>query len=317
MPILTLLKQIFFLLTILLASFILVHFLALFGLFLSLALPLLHLVFYPHILCFWCRLTHTPHRLRHTFIDSGLILGLTLISLALVYGEYTLIRRSLNPTTPQIAQFTIPSKNQYQVGEIFPLPIDLERIPAAINVFQADLSFDPTLLEVVDLTTDGSFASFFVQKEYDNAKGYLRLSGGVPNPGYRQAVGHLGTAYFKVKATGATELVYLESSLVLANDGKGTNLLADFPKLPLLLLPSTNPAPSALPSDLTIRTQIKGDTDKTVLSFAEYAEALPLPYTNVQGTSDATPAPSLPTSSISLPQLLLQFDTFILSFWHR
>ena len=107
-------------------------------------------------------------------------------------------------------------------------------------------------------------------------------------------MGHLGTAYFKVKAPGATELVYLESSLVLANDGKGTNLLADYPKLPLLLLPSNGPAPSTLPSDLTIRTQIKGDTDKTVLSFSEYANALPLPYQNIQGATAPTPPPLPP-----------------------
>lgn len=313
----TLLKQIFFLLAFLVGSFVLIHFLALFGVFLALAIPLLHLVFYPHILCFWCRLTNTHHNLKHSLIDSGLTLVLTLLSVGIVYGEYQLISKFKLPETPQIAHFTIPTKNQYSIGEVFPVPIDLERIPAAINVFQADLSFDPKLIEVVDLTTDGTFASFFVQKEYDNDKGYVRLSGGIPNPGYRQATGRLGTVYFRGKASGATQLSYLESSLVLANDGRGTNLLADYPQIPLIILPTDTT--QVIPSDMTIRTQIKGDTDKTVLSFSEYANDLPKPFDNTLGESVAPPspiatAPTIPTYN-KPEHPLLRFDKKVLEYW--
>lgn len=310
-----LLKQTLFLLAFLILSWILVHFLALFGFFLALAIPLLHLSFAPqHILCFWCRLTHTPHRFRHSLLDSLLALVLTLISLTLVYGEYRLITHYLRPATPKIASFTLPTKNQYLVGEIFTFPLSLERIPAPINIFQADLSYDPNLLEVVDLTTDQSFASFFVQKEYDNTLGYLRLAGGVPNPGYSEASGLLGTVYFRPKQPGATELLYLDTSLVLANDGAGTNLLSDFPKIPLILLPNSNP-PTPPPSDLTVSTQVQGDTDKTVLSFTEYAEKLPAPHPNVYGvaTSAATPA-SLP-SATNFTDLLFKLDHSIFAFW--
>lgn len=313
----SLVKQVGFLLVFLTLSWVLIHFLAIFGVFLALALPLLHLVFYPHILCFWCRLKGDTHSLKHSLIDSVLILILTFISLPIVYFEYQLVTRVTNPVQiAQVAQFMIPSKSQHPVGEVFALKIELMNIPSSINVAQADLSFDPSIVEVVDITTEGSLASFFVQKEFDNQKGYLRISGGVPNPGYRNPSGLLATAYLKGLKPGAIELKYLESSLVLANDGRGTNLLADIPTIPFIITPN-QPGDSPAPNDLTIKNQVQGDSDKTVLSFAEYANDLPKPFDNTLGDSVTLPSPTpsetkLTASKVS-DNLLLRFDKKSLS----
>lgn len=318
MNIQTLLKQIGFLLIFLTLSWVLIHFLAIFGVFLALALPLLHLVFYPHIMCFWCRLKGGTHSLKHSLIDSALILLLTLVSIPLVYLEYKLILGYKKPIEiAQVAQFMIPTKSSHPVGEVFPLKIELMNIPSSINVAQADLSYDPSIIEVVDLTTDGTFASFFVQKEFNNDQGYVRISGGVPNPGYRAPSGLLATIYLKGIKPGAVELKYLESSLVLANDGRGTNLLSDYPTIPLIITPKT-PNVSPAPSDLTIRSQIKGETDKTVLSFTEYATELPNPFPNTLGdkTTSVPTTPSQPPQSIR-PTPLLRLDLTILEYWSR
>lgn len=315
----SLIKQVGFLLVFLTLSWVLIHFLAIFGVFLALALPLLHLVFYPHILCFWCRLKGGTHSLKHSLIDSGLILILTLISLPIVYFEYQLITKVTTPVQiAQVAQFMIPSKSQHPVGEVFALKIELMNIPSSINVAQADLSFDPSIVEVVDITTEGSFASFFVQKEFDNQKGYLRVSGGVPNPGYRNPSGLLATAYLKGLKPGAIELKYLESSLVLANDGRGTNLLADFPTIPFIITPN-QPGDSPAPNDLTIKNQVQGDSDKTVLSFAEYANDLPKPFDNTLGDSVTPPSPTPTETTMTAhnesDNLLLRFDKKVLEYW--
>lgn len=319
MNIQTLFKQIGFLLIFLVLSWVLIHFLAIFGVFLAIALPLLHMVFYPHIICFWCRLKGGHHTLKHSLIDSGLILLLTAVSLPLVFLEHRLITGILTPVQiAQVAQFTIPSRNQYLLGEIFPLKIELMNIPSAINVAQADLSFDPKYIEVVDLVTDDSFASFFVQKEYSNEKGYLRVTGGVPNPGYRQPTGLLATAYLRGKLPGAVELRYLDSSLVLANDGKGSNLLADFPKIPIIITPSTVGS-EKLQNDLTIRNQIQGDKDSTVLTFSEYSHELPLPFDNTLGDTDTNPVENPQATEIpeSNDNILLKLDTLIISSWTK
>ncbi len=250
-----------------------------------------------------------------------MILLLTIISIPIVYLEYKLLMLYQKPVEiAQIAQFTIPSKSQHPVGEIFPIPIEIMNIPSSINVAQADLSYDPTMIEVVDLTTDGTFVSFFVQKEYDNQKGYIRISGGIPNPGYRKPTGLLATAHIRGIKPGAIELKYLESSLVLANDGKGSNLLSDYPTIPMIITPA-NPTISPLPNDLTIRNQIQGDKDKTVLSFSEYANDLPEPFADTLGEQDApSPLPPTPTDSETTKledSLLLKLDTAILEFWQN
>lgn len=309
----TLLKQISFLVIFLILSWILIHFLALFGIFLALALPLLHLVFYPNIMCFWCRLKGSRHTFKHSLIDSGLILLLTAISIPIVFMEHRFITRIFFPIEiAQVAQFTIPTRNQYLVGEIFPVKIELMNIPAAINVAQADLSFDPKHIEVVDLDTSGTFVKFFVQKEYSNEQGYLRVTGGIPNPGYRQPTGLMATAYLRGKQPGAVELKYLETSLVLANDGKGSNLLADFPTIPLIITPNQG-EPGSTQNDLTIRNQIQGDKDTTVLTFTEYSHELPAPFDDTLGASTSLDsAPQHPQKSTNM---FLKIDEKIISFW--
>lgn len=303
-------KQIFFLIIFLIMSFVLIHFLAIFGVFLALALPLLHLAFYPHIMCFWCKLKGTPHTAKHSIIDSLLVLFLTILSIPLVYLEHRILTgfSQANLIAP-VAQFMIPSKSQYRVGTTFPLKVELMNIPAAINVVQADLSFDPSVIEVVDIVTDQTFLEFFVQKEFNNDQGYVRLTGGNPNPGYRQPTGLIATLYLRGKTPSALELRYLNSSLVLANDGKGTNLLADFPSIPLIITPPNDHG--SPPNDLTIRNQIQGDKDSTILTFAEYADVLPQPFEGTLGDST-----DQITSEVPAISPLLKLDNLIISNWN-
>jgi hypothetical protein len=137
----------------------------------------------------------------------------------------------------QTASFTIPSKGQYKLGEIFSMNIKVDNINNPINVVQADLKFDPSMLEVVSISTKDSFANIFVQKESNNEEGYVRLTGGLPNPGWHGKHGLFGKIYFKTKQPGLVTITYLPTSLVLANDGKGTNILKSLPSVSYLILP--------------------------------------------------------------------------------
>ena len=315
MNITTLLKQTFFLITFLIVSWVLIHALAVFGFFLALALPLLHLAFYPHILCFWCKLRGGTHTFKHSLVDSLLIIVLTSLALPIVYLESRLLLYALGktPEIASVAEFTIPTRATKQLGEVFALPLELTNIPAAINVVQADISFDPSFVEVIDINVDNTFTKFLVQKEFDNQKGYARLTGGLPNPGYSGKTGLIGTIYFKTKAVGATELSYLDSSLVLANNGRGTNLLSDFPRVPLIITPAGSD--ETVGTLLQIRNQVQGDTDKTVLSFTEYSHQLPQPYGGVEGVATSIEIPAGEAPSNPYLTKLLQLDAKILGFW--
>ena len=89
-----------------------------------------------------------------------------------------------------------------------------------INAIQADLGFNPEKVEVVDISTQNSFANIFIQKEINNETGYARLTGGLPNPGFFSDRGIFGTVFFRGKQPGVVKIDFLPSSMVLANDGR-------------------------------------------------------------------------------------------------
>lgn len=320
MSIKLILKQLFFLIAILLISTILVHFMALFGLFLAVAIPILHLIFYPRIICFWCQLKHTTHSLAHSFIDSLLIVLVTLLSLGVVYVEAQLLKHLGYPRSTQTASFVIPARSQHKLKEVFPMKIELVGIQTPINAVQADLAFDPTKLEVVDITTEGTFANILLQDDYNNELGYIRLTGGVTNPGFTGPSGVFGTIYWRGKAPGLAEVNFLATSLVLANDSRGTNVLKDYARAGYIILPEPiSEEEQKHQQDIIIRKQVLGDTSlEPNLDFSVYTEGMDVPFTGILGQSAPT-APSAtqaPTSILdSLAQLLARLDQAILSFW--
>lgn len=322
MPIKIILKQLFFLIAILLISVVLVHFMALFGLFLAIAIPILHLIFYPRIICFWCQLKHGNHSLRHSLIDAVLVIILTGFSIAVVVIEARVLKALGYPQTQKTASFLIPSRSQHKLKEIFPMKIEIVGIKTPINAVQADLSFDPTRLEVVDVTTEGTFANILLQKDYSNELGYVRLTGGVTNPGFTGNSGVFGTVYFRGKSPGLAEVNFLETSLVLANDSRGTNVLKEHAKAGYIILPEPiSEIEQQSQSDIIIRKQVLGDTSlEPDLDFSVYTQGMDVPFTGILGDSTPT-APSTPPKSESFLSVIAEklslLDSAIISLWTR
>jgi len=189
--------------------------------------------------CSWCNQTvpkdivHWPKNKRSVFINCIVIFVLTLISLAYVFMEYSIIRylsENMLNQTPKLAEIGLsspPMLGDYEIGEIIPMPIVVENNGVAVNAVQADIGFDPDSFEVIDILTDQSFANIFIQKEINNIKGYARLAGGLPNPGYSGKRGIFGVVLLKTRQSGKLIVNYLPTSRILANDGKPTNLLKE------------------------------------------------------------------------------------------
>ena len=170
---------------------------------------------------------------------------------------------------PAEVSFIIPMHNQYRLGEIFPIPIELQGIDTPINVIQADLGFDPNILQAKAVTTGGSFAQIFLTKEIDNDAGYVRIAGGLPNPGIIPInKSHFATVYFTSKKPGLATVTYLPTSLVLGNDGKGSNVLRDYGAINSIILPeSISPSELQQQQDLLIQEETKDQEVKTQLTF--------------------------------------------------
>jgi len=273
-------------------SWLLVHILAVFGIFIAIAYPLWWLIMPKQTVCLFCRAkvnvntedycplchrkinkdeTIAPKSFRSAVLNGMLILFFSIISIILVIGESRILFKLGFPPTPKTVSFIIPTKGQYRLGEIFPMKIEIAGIKTPINTVRADLGFDPSKIEIVDISTQDSFANIFVQKEINNDSGYCRLTGGLPNPGFFSDKGVFGTVFFKGKSPGVVKIEFLPSSIVLANDGKGTNVLKDLASVSYLILPETiTPEEEEMQKSIILQSAVLGEsTDSTQMKFYE------------------------------------------------
>lgn len=237
----------------LLLSWILIHLFSIFGIFLAISLYTLWFISPKFVPCVGCKIFYKrkvcpfcnsqinlkdgyAKNFKSVLITSFAVFIFSAISILFVAGEAYLLKSSGLIIREKTASFAIPNKRQYIQGDIFNFKIELKDLNEPINTVQADISFDPNLLEVVDVSTAESFATIFVQKEIDNKQGYIRLTGGIPNPGFFEKSAIFSSIIFKAKSPGVAEVNFLPSSMVLANDGKGTNILKDLASASYLIL---------------------------------------------------------------------------------
>jgi len=340
------LGSIFKIISFLLASWILVHVLGVLGVILVIAYPIWWLFLPQKTVCFFCRIRAEgewcpfcrrkinkkngiyPETLKSALLNGGLILVFSILSLFFIFGESLLLKRLGFPATPKTVFFVIPAKGQFYVGDVFPMKIDIVGIKTPINAVQADISFDATKVEVVDFSNAESFANIFLQKEINNELGYARLSGGLPNPGFGEEHGFFGTVYFKGKAPGAVKVEFLPSSLVLANDGRGTNVLKEIAPATYLILPkeekidNTNIEGSTPTNDYDVYTEplVKGEKageaarDAQVkMTFYEENEVLGAEMASSSGKA----MPAKFNFFTFLGEALGKFDRLVISVWRR
>lgn len=312
-----------------LASWLLVHLLAVFGIFLFVAYPLWWFLSPKTVPCFFCQVSKAgefcrfcnlpvnkndvhPKNFHSTFYNALLVLIFSIISIGLVYGESRILLKLGFPQTPKTVVFNIPPKAQFRIGEIFPMKIELFGIEKPINAVQADIGFDPKKVEVVDISEKESFAEVFIQKEIDNKDGYARLTGGLPNPGFFSDHGVFGTVYLKGKEAGFVKVEFLPSSLVLANDGKGSNVLKDLAAASYLILPEELTPEEKERQKVLLQSTVLGEkTERTKLNFFTDEKIL---GSEVISSLTIEKNPSFVTKLLII---LEKIDRFILSLWSK
>ena len=313
----------------LVGSWMLVHIFALLGVFMAAAFPLWW-IFAPKLtVCFLCRAQEdgsicpfcrrkinkvdglTPKTLASALANSMVMLVFSFVSLGVVYTENRVLQRTgLFPAT-KTASFVIPSRGQFRLGEIFPIKIEITNNNNPINAVQADIGFNPQRLEIQDISTKDSFANVFIQKEVNNEAGYARLTGGLPNPGFLENYGVFGTVFFKSKSPGLVKIEFLPTSMVLANDGKGSNILKDLPTMSYLILAEEITALEAEEQKKLVRDDnVLGESTATQLVFFE--DKPPVLGTTVDLTKKPI-QPDKPTNMIM--EGIKRIDQMIINFW--
>ncbi|MBU1129813.1 hypothetical protein KKE45_00640 [Patescibacteria group bacterium] len=312
-------------------SWLLIHLIAIFGIFLALAYPIWWFLVPEQTPCFFCRIktknSHCPacpstvrendfigpRSFSCAFYNVLLILFLSFISFGLVFAESKILFKLGFPPTPKTASFVIPSKGQFLLNEIFPMKIEIIGVKTAVNAVQTDITFDPNRLEVIDVLTKNSFANIFIQKEINNELGYTRLTGGLPNPGFFSDRGIFGTVLFQGKSPGPVKVEFLPSSMVLANDGRGTNILKDLASSSYLILPERMPKEQAeTQKSAIIEPNILGQESQQETQMKFYQEGDILGKKSIEEQIEKTKKASLIKIFVSS---LEKTNRFILTLW--
>lgn len=121
--------------------------------------------------------------------------------------------------------YLVPSSGTYTVGNTFLVQVKVNSGGVAINAADGTLIFDVDDLEVKSISKEGSIFSLWVQEPvFSNSLGTINFAGGKPSPGFTGAAGTIINITFKAKTAGTANLIFAQGS-VLADDGKGTNIL--------------------------------------------------------------------------------------------
>jgi len=268
-------------------SWLLIHLMAIFGIFIVFAYPIWWLITpsgVPSIISNEApdgsigpyRMVRraeglSPTTFKSAILNALILLLITIFSAGFVYIESKILFKLGFPPTPKTVSFIIPPKGQYRLDEIFLIKIEISGIKVPINAVQADLGFDPQKLQIIDISTIDSFANIFIQKEINNEVGYTRLTGGLPSPGFFADHGIFGTIFFQGKTPGIVKVEFLPSSMVLANDSKGTNVLKDLASISYLILPERiSEEEENLQKNISIQSSVLGEkTENTQMIFYE------------------------------------------------
>jgi len=124
-----------------------------------------------------------------------------------------------------------------RVGNNISLQISINSPDVAVNAVQGTLRFSANELSLIDLGTKDSLVQFWVQEPLkNNVAGLVSFEGAILNPGYLGKAGRILDLTFNCRQEGNTTVLFSSGS-ILANDGKGTNILDNLTSLNITILP--------------------------------------------------------------------------------
>jgi len=130
--------------------------------------------------------------------------------------------QKLNQENTTSALFLTPIKQK--TGDSITLDLVVDPAGEEINTVSTEISFPADKLSLENLSKENSFCSFFVEEKIDNDLGKIKISCLAPFPG-TDKMSNVVSLTFKELNSGTADLNLSNDSMVLANDGYGTNVL--------------------------------------------------------------------------------------------
>ena len=95
-----------------------------------------------------------------------------------------------------------------------------------LNVMEAEVLFDPTMVEVIDFTFSNHICEerFVIDRIIDNETGRIHMSCGTTTP-FTGTIGIFGTIASRPRYSGSTQFSFGEKTHVYVHDGRGTEIV--------------------------------------------------------------------------------------------
>ncbi|OGH93034.1 MAG: hypothetical protein A2534_01620 [Candidatus Magasanikbacteria bacterium RIFOXYD2_FULL_39_9] len=123
-----------------------------------------------------------------------------------------------------------PGSGNFLVGGTFDLSIVLDTKHVSVNTIEAELLFPRDKIQLANNSIGKSIIQFWpAVPEFSNEQGRVYFAGAIPSPGVNISEGVVLTLTFRVISLGEAEIRFGDKTSVLANDGKGTNVLNQKP----------------------------------------------------------------------------------------
>ncbi len=139
-----------------------------------------------------------------------------------IFSFAFLVQMPLSVNAASASLYLSPSSGTKVINSTFRMSVMVNSGGEPINAAEGTISYDSNLLEAVSVSKGNIF--MFWTTEPSIGGGNIKFGGGNPSP-YTGSTGHVITVTFKAKKAGTAQ-VRFTSGAVLANDGKGTNILA-------------------------------------------------------------------------------------------
>jgi len=166
---------------------------------------------------------HTLIRISGAFLLLGSIFIVPDASLAqsvINVDVHSLLQKATVSFSPRTGSFT--------EGSTFQVPIILNTQGKSINAIEVHIKFNPNRLQVVTPVGQRSIVGLWVEPPtYSNTLGTLTFVGTIPG-GITTESGLIANITFKGITPGDTRLSITSGSQILANDGLGTPVVANF-----------------------------------------------------------------------------------------
>ena len=123
-----------------------------------------------------------------------------------------------------VSLFLSPPSESFAVEDTFSVELKVDTAGIPINAAEATIYFPVDKVGVLNISKDDSIFTLWPEEPaFSNLIGEISFAGGLPHPGCEE-IENIITIEFKAKKEGTMHLTF-DRAQVLADDGKGTNIL--------------------------------------------------------------------------------------------